>query len=80
MFVINNTTVPIYHRRHDRFEAELSTDQASLSYLHMVNLVSKSNREASVTHDDGILSALHSQYRATACRIIESTCNVLCAA
>jgi hypothetical protein len=80
MFVINNTTVPIYHRRHDRFEAELSTGQASLSYLHMVNLVSKSNREASVTHDDGILSTLHSRYQATACRIIESTCNVLCAA
>ena len=80
MFVINNTTVPIFHRRHERFEAELSSDQASLSLLHMVNLVSKSNREASVTHNDGILSALRSQYQATAYRIIEDAGNVLCTA
>ena len=78
MFVINNTTVPIFHRRQERFEAELSSDQASLSHLHLVNLVSKSNREASVTHDNGILSALRSQYQATAYRILESTGNVLC--
>jgi hypothetical protein len=78
MFVINNTTVPIFHRRHERFEAELSSDQASLSLLHMVNLVSKSNREASVTHDGGILSTLRSQYQATVHRTMESSGNVLC--